>query len=72
MSSLPGNPADRPNPGQTIVIEKRDKTGCLRWFLAPLLFVSLMLNCGFMATQSRDPAPEAPGIVRRGVDHRPA
>jgi protease-4 len=39
-------------PGQTIVLERRERGGCLRWGLLPILLISLFLNCGLVASLS--------------------
>lgn len=44
MATNPEN-AGGTTPGQTIVIDRRDKAGCLRWGLLPILLISLFMNC---------------------------
>lgn len=39
-------------PGQTILIDRRDRFGCLRWWLAPALLLSLLVNCTMLGSMS--------------------
>jgi protease IV len=50
---------DRAGPGQTIVIDRRDRSGCFRRVFLPLLLgLSLFLNCSLIATQTADLLPK--------------
>ena len=43
-----GNSEQRPGPGQAIVIERKDRAGCLRRMVWPMLFFSVFLNLALL------------------------
>lgn len=53
----PGRTPPPPPPptgptGQTIVIDRRDRLGCLRWWLLPAFLLSLLVNCSMIGSMS--------------------
>jgi len=56
--TMPSDPQPPQPPGQTIVLDRRERPGCLRRLLWPVLILSILLNAQFIAEQVSRTTPD--------------